>query len=242
MILASVKKALEELEKESKKYSQEKFSMATDIGCHAKIFDYLNISGIYGLHGRAIANGIGMALGNPKLNVLAFAGDGAAYSEGISHLIHAFRFNANMTLLVHDNQSFSLTKGQPTPTSQQGYISKAKPTGVKHKPLNPIKLALASNATFIARCNAKDIEHTKEILKQAIKHKGFSYIEIIQDCLIFNLQANEKQKIMYKISPCHNKQRAEKLASEYDYNTKTGKIPLGIIYQTQEPTLDEKVE
>lgn len=216
------------------------FCMTTDIGCHAKIFDYLNLSGIYCLHGRAIPTAIGITLANPNLKVITFAGDGGVYSEGIAHFIHAFKYNPDMTLILHDNQSFSLTTGQPTPTSQQGYISKANPLGVKDKPFNPIKLALASNATFIARTNARDIPHMVETFSKAIAHNGFSFVEVIQDCLIFNLDANNKDKLMYKIKDNKDKQTAEKLADEFDYNSKSGKIPLGIIYQSNEPTLTDK--
>jgi len=224
----------------SKAQSALNYAITTDIGCHAKIFDYLNLSGIYCLHGRAIPTAIGITLGNPNLKVLTFAGDGAAYAEGIAHFIHAFKHNADMTLILHDNQSFSLTTGQPTPTSQQGYISKASPLGTQDKPLNPIKLALASNATFIARTNARDIPHMVETFTKAIAHNGFSFVEVIQDCLIFNLDANNKDELMYKIKDNTDKATAEKLADQFDYNSKSGKIPLGIIYQSKEPSLAEK--
>jgi 2-oxoglutarate/2-oxoacid ferredoxin oxidoreductase subunit beta len=235
MILEAVKQTITK-----SNLNQKEIAITTDIGCHAKIFDYLNLSGIYCLHGRAIPTAIGMKLGNPNLKVLTFAGDGAAYAEGISHFIHAFKYNADMTLILHDNQSFSLTTGQPTPTSQQGFISKAEPLGALDKPINPIKLALAANATFVARTNARDIPHMTKTFTAAIAHKGFSFIEVIQDCLIFNLEANNKDKQMYKIKPNKNKKIAEKLADEFDYNSKNGKIPLGIIYQSQELTLEEK--
>lgn len=239
MILEGVKQTISKLI-DSKKYKQEDFAMTTDIGCHAKIFDYLNISGIYCLHGRSIPTAIGLKLGNPNLNVITFAGDGAIYSEGIAHFIHAFKYNANMTLVLHDNQSFSLTTGQPTPTTQKGYTSKASPLGTFDKPLNPIKLALSSNATFIARTSAKDIPHFVETLTKAINHKGFSFVEVIQDCLIFNKEANNKESQMYKIQDNKDKKNAEKLADEYDYNSKQGKIPLGVIYQVEEKTMEEK--
>jgi 2-oxoglutarate ferredoxin oxidoreductase subunit beta len=171
---------------------------------------------------------------------MTFVGDGGLYAEGMEHFIHAFKYNADMTLVVHDNQSFSLTTGQPTPTSQQGYVSKALPMGVFDHPINPIKLALASGATFVARTNARDMKHTQEILRKAIEHKGFSYVEIIQDCLIFNLEANNKDKRMYKIKDNKDKKTAEKLADEYDYNSKTGKIPMGVLYKINLPTLEEK--
>lgn len=235
MILESAKKAFS-------KFNQKELAMVTGIGCHAKIYDYLNISGIYGLHGRVIPTMTGITLGNPNLKVIGFAGDGDTYSEGMAHFIHAGRYNANMTLIVHDNQAFSLTTGQPTPTSQQGYISKAKPQGEENKPFNPIKLALATGTTFIARCNARDINHTAEIIEKAIKHQGFAFIEIIQDCLIFNKEINNKDKLMYKIPDNQDKIKALSLASQWDYNSKTGKIPLGVIYQIKEPTLTEKFQ
>jgi len=238
IILESVKQAISKIISEGAK--QEDFAITTDIGCNSKIYDYLNLSGIYGLHGRALTTAFGITLGNPNLKVISFIGDGGNYSEGLVHFIHSGRYNSNMTLVVHDNQSFSLTTGQNTPTSQEGYKSKAYPLGEFNKPMNPIKIALASNISFIARCNAKDIKHTAEILEKAIKHKGFSYIEIIQDCLIFNKDANNKDKQMYKIKDNSDKKKAEKLAEEWDYNNKKGKIPLGIIYKEERKTLEDE--
>lgn len=229
MILESVKQAIGELV-DNKKLKKEEICFVTDIGCNSKIYDYLNLSGIYGLHGRALATAGGVYLGNPKLKVLAFQGDGGAYSEGMEHFIHAFRHNFPITLIVHENQAFSLTTGQPTPTTQRGFASKANPEGEKFFPLNPIKLALAAGATFVARCNAKDIQHTKDILEKAIQFPGFSYVEIIQECLIFN-PSKEIYNLMYKVSDCHNLDRAFKFAEEWDYDRKEGKIPLGVIYE-----------
>ena len=123
MILDSFKQTIANFIDE-KKYKKENFAITTDIGCHGKIFDYLNLSGFYSLHGRAIPTGIGIKLGNPNLKVITFAGDGAAYSEGIEHLIHAFKYNPDTTLILHDNQSFSLTTGQPTPTDQRKFLGK----------------------------------------------------------------------------------------------------------------------
>jgi 2-oxoglutarate ferredoxin oxidoreductase subunit beta len=226
-ILESVKQAIANLI-DFEKYKKNDFVITSDIGCSSKIYDYLNLSGICGLHGRSVATGLGIKLGNPKLNVLSFIGDGGCYDEGISHFIHTLRYNEDMTIIVHDNQGFSLTTGQPTATTQQGYKSKASPQGEKYRPLNPIKLALASNATFIARCDARDIKHTTEILEKAIKHNGCSFVEIIQDCLIFN---TELKKDLYKIEDNKDKKRAQDLADEWDYNSKIGKIPIGVIYQ-----------
>lgn len=229
LILEAVKRAIESLIKQG--YKQEEFCTATDIGCNAKIFDYLNLSGVYGLHGRVVPLAEGIKRGNPKLNVLAFQGDGGAYSEGLEHFIQAFRYNQDITLIVHQNQAFSLTTGQATSTTQQGEKTKAEPLGNKFPPLNPIKLALASKATFVARCNAYDIEDTARIIEQAIKHKGFSYIEIMQKCLIFNTEMNDLDKLMYKIADCYNLERANKFAGEWDYNSHKGKIAIGVIFE-----------
>jgi 2-oxoglutarate ferredoxin oxidoreductase subunit beta len=238
MILEAVKRVIAKLISEGEK--QENFAMTTDIGCNSKIYDYVNISGIYGLHGRSLPTGLGLKLGNPNLKVLSFVGDGGIYDEGGGHLIHAGRYNADMVLIVHDNQSFSLTTGQPTATSQQGYKSKANPFGVSDRPLNPLRLALASNIGFIARCNARDIEHTAEVLEKALKYNGFAFVEVLQDCLIFNKDINNKDKSMYKIQDNKDIQKAYALAGEWDYNKKDGKIPIGVIYKEEKPSLTEK--
>ncbi|MCH7850584.1 MAG: 2-oxoacid:ferredoxin oxidoreductase subunit beta [Nanoarchaeota archaeon] len=239
MILEAVKRTLATYI-DSKKYKKEDFAITADIGCHGKIFDYLNLSGIYGLHGRAIPTAIGMKLGNPNLKVITFVGDGAIYSEGISHLIHAFKENPDMSLFVHDNQVFSLTTGQSTPTSQTGYVTKSEPLGEFDKPLNPIKIALASNATFIARVNARDTPHMVEIMTKAINHRGFSFVEIMQDCIIFNMDQNFKDKRMYKIPDNKDIKIAEKLASEFNYNSKEEKIPMGVLYHNDQPCLEDR--
>ncbi|MAG38001.1 2-oxoglutarate synthase, partial [Candidatus Pacearchaeota archaeon] len=118
-VLEAMKRTLTRLIEQG--HRQERFAMVTGIGCHAKIFDYLNISGIYGLHGRVLPTAFGIKMGNPKLTVLGFAGDGDTYAEGMGHFVHSFRYNSDMTFVVHNNHSFSLTTGQATPTSYQGY-------------------------------------------------------------------------------------------------------------------------
>lgn len=238
LIFESVKQTIAGLISEGAKH--EEFAMTTDIGCHAKIFDSLNLSGFYGLHGRALPTALGLCLGNPNLKVLSFMGDGALYSEGAGHFLNIGRFNPNMVLIVHDNQSFSLTTGQPTPTSQQGYKSKAEPAGEVDMPINPLKIALASGIGFVARTNARNMKHTTEVLKKAINYKGFAFVEIIQDCLIFNTEINKKDDLMYEIKDNSDSVKAMQLASEWDYNGKKGKIPIGVLYVKENPTMDEK--
>ncbi len=226
-LLASVKIAISSLIKKGIK--KKDFAMVTGIGCHGKIFDYLNISGVYGLHGRTIPTAHGITLGNPNLKVLVFAGDGDSYAEGMEHFIHAFRNNPNITLIVHDNRDFSLTGGQPSPTTQKGYKSKVTPKGEEKIPFNPIKIALACGGGFIARCNAKDIKHTAKIIEKAINYNGFSFIEVIQNCQIFNTELNDIDSKMYKVNNSNIK-KAYSLADEWDYNSKNKRIPIGIIY------------
>ena len=239
MILASAKQAISSLIK--KGYKHKNFAMVTGIGCHAKIFDYINLSGFYTLHGRTIPTMLGVHLGNPNLHVIGFAGDGDTYSEGLAHFISAGRYNANMTLIVHDNQSFSLTTGQATPTTQQGHHPKSEPLGTVNKPLNPIMLALDSGATFVARCDAREINHTAKIIEEAVKHEGFSFVEILQNCLIFNLDMNN-----LKVEKINNKnsdmKKAKKIADKWDYNDSHDKIPIGIFYKEKRPTLDDSWE
>ncbi|MFH1802293.1 MAG: thiamine pyrophosphate-dependent enzyme [archaeon] len=239
-ILEAAKIALTNLNKQG--YDQKSFAMATGIGCHGKLFDYLNISGFYGLHGRTIPTAIGLKLGNPNLNVIAFAGDGDTYSEGLQHFVSAGKHNSNVTLFVHDNQAFSLTTGQPTPTSEKGFKNKVDLGGVKQtNPINPLMLALSSGISFIARANARDPEQTAKIMEQAIKHKGFSYVEIIQDCIVFNIPIINRGKNMYYLDKTPTtKEEAMKVMQEYDYNISDSKIALGVFWQESRPTLEDQ--
>jgi 2-oxoglutarate/2-oxoacid ferredoxin oxidoreductase subunit beta len=239
VILESARRAFLSLMKQG--YKKDDFAIVAGIGCHAKIFDYLDLSGFCGLHGRTLPTAMGIKMGNPNLKVVAFAGDGDCYSEGMEHFIHVGRFNPNMTLIVHDNQSFSLTTGQGTPTSQDGYKSKVEPLGKFSFPLNPIKLALNSEFSFVARANARDLDHTAQIIEKAVKHPGFSYVEILQDCLIFNTDMDNKDELMYKLD---DKERtlkeAMEIADEWNYNEKKGKIALGVIFQEKRKTMEEQ--
>lgn len=239
-LLEAVKKALTRVIQSGVK--QEDIVMATGIGCHAKIFDYLKIGGIYSLHGRVLPTCLGMKLGNPNLTVLGFGGDGDTYAEGISHFVHACRYNADTTMIVHDNRTFALTTGQATPTSEQGFKAKSEPLGVFNLPLNPIKLALISGASFVARVYAKDMEHTAEIIEKAIKHKGFSFVEVLQPCIPFHEDIEFLEKHTCKMGDYDktDMKKAMEKADEWDYNTKQEKVPIGIFYQNRRKTLSEE--
>ena len=239
-ILAAFKKHItEQIEKGKKK---EDFAIVVGIGCHAKVFDYVNLNGLNGLHGRVLPACLGLKIAKPELNVFGFSGDGDAYAEGMEHLIHAARYNSNFTYIVHNNQVFALTVGQPTPVTEKGFKDKTTPQGVKLAPLNPIKIMLASGATFVARvfADAKQIDY---VLKEATKHKGFAFIEIIQPCLLFHPDAGFKDKIYSLEEKGHDKtdwNKAMARACEFDYN-KAEKIPIGIFYQTKKDVFEEVV-
>jgi 2-oxoglutarate ferredoxin oxidoreductase subunit beta len=236
MILAGVKNYLTKTIKNEE--DKKNYAIVAGIGCHAKIFDYLNLNGINGLHGRALPTALGLKIGNPNLNVIAFSGDGDCYAEGMEHLIHAARYNANIKYFVHNNQVFALTVGQPTPMTEIGFKDKTTPAGVKHPPINSIRLMLAAGATFVARVFA-DMKQVEDVLNEAFNHKGFAFIEVIQPCLIFHPDADYKKYTYFLKDIKHNDKdwnEAMKRAQEFDYNTlnEKTKIPLGIFYRNEE--------
>jgi len=243
MILAGVQRFLESQIKQGKKKSD--FAMVSGIGCHAKIFDYLDLQGVNSLHGRVLPVALGMKVANPKLNLLAFSGDGDAYAEGMEHLIHMARYNSNIKYMVHNNQVFALTIAEPSPVTEKGYKDKTNPIGVKLQPANPIKLMLGAGASFVARVFADPVQ-VQNVLEEAQKHKGFCFIEVIQPCVIFHNDAGYKDKTYNLQEKGHNKtnfEAAMEKAEEFDYNSikPNTKIPLGIFYQTKKDVFEELI-
>jgi len=241
-ILAGFKKFVEEEIAKGKK--KEDFAIVSGIGCHAKIFDYVDLNGLNSIHGRVLPTCLGMKVSRPNLEVFGFAGDGDAFSEGISHLIHSARYNSNLTYIVHNNQVFALTVGQPTPTTEKGFVDKTTPQGVKNPPLNPIKLMLATGCGFVARVFA-DVKQIEWILKEAKKHQGFRFIEVIQPCSIFHPDKGYKEYTQLLENLKHDASSFEKAmqrAEEWDYNgiKKGDKINLGIFYQKKMPVFEEE--
>ncbi len=247
MVLESAKRAIEE-KIENKKLNREEISIATGIGCHGKMFDYLNVGGVYTLHGRVLPTCLGLKIGNPNQKVIGFGGDGDTYSEGMSHFIHAARYNPDITMVVHNNQVFALTTGQATPVSEEGFKSKAQPEGTPHQPLNPLKLAIELEASFVARVHPKEMNHMKEVLKKAMEHDGYALIDTAFPCLIYNNKQEFLERNMYKLEENghdpKNREKALEKAREWDYNTNSGKknkdIPIGVLYKNKKKTLTEK--
>lgn len=222
-ILAAFKKAIESFDKKN-------IVIVSDVGCSSKIVDYLNISSFDSLHGRAMSTAAGVKLGNPNLKVIAFIGDGGALNEGISHLIHLAKRNSDITVLMHNNRLFALTTGQQTAVSPKGLKTKSAPGSVIEEPLNPLELMFDSKASFIARGYSSRIDHLSLLIKKAIEHEGFSFIEILQPCVSFYDNTKFYNEKVYEIE---EKQRdikgARDLIEEWNYNGE-GKIPLGVFY------------
>lgn len=216
------------------------FVTVSGIGCHAKIYDYMGTSGFYGLHGRAIPVANGITLGNPGLKVMAFAGDGDAYAEGVSHWLHACRMNPDYALFVHNNKVFALTTGQFTPTSEVGFPGKSTPHGNPVPPLNPVAVALDAGATFVAREYALDTKNLLSTMKEAIRHRGFAFVDVLQPCRAFHDFSDYVSDRMYRVEGPLEKEQALETAREWDYSaSEDARIPVGILHQEQKPTLDE---
>ncbi|MBT8171518.1 2-oxoacid:ferredoxin oxidoreductase subunit beta [Candidatus Bathyarchaeota archaeon] len=231
------KKALIELRLE-----REESVIVSGIGCHGKIVNYVNINGFHGLHGRVLPIAQGIKLSNPNLNVVGFAGDADQYNEGWGHFVHAIRTNVDMTLIVHNNMVLGLTTGQATSTSQRGFKSKSTPLGVIPPMLNPILHALVSNGSFIARGFSGDMLHLKDLIIKAIKHKGFSFIDVFQPCVTFNyLNTYDwfKQRI-YKLEESGHdvSDRKEAIDKAMEWGKR---IPIGIFYEEERSTYLENL-
>jgi len=156
------------------------------IGCSSRFPYYMNTYGMHSIHGRAPAIASGVAISRPDLDVWVITGDGDALSIGGNHLIHALRRNVNLNIVMFNNRIYGLTKGQYSPTSEQGKITKSSPAGSLDYPFNPLSVALGAEGSFVARTRATDRKHMLEVLRAAHAHRGASFVEIYQNCAVFN--------------------------------------------------------
>lgn len=198
----------------------------------------LKCYGFESLHGREIPVAMGAKLANKSLNVIAVAGDGDCYGEGLNHLINAARSNIDIALIVHNNMVYGLTTGQTSPTSEKGFKSKTTPLGVFDVPINPIALAISAGATFVARAYAGDVTHLKTMIAEAIRHKGFAIVDILQPCVTFNKINTYEfyQKRVYKLGAEHdesNKIKALEKAFEWGE-----RIPIGVFFREERGTYE----
>jgi len=233
-ILNALKKALAELEIEPKD-----LVLVSGIGQAAKTPQYLNCNYFNGLHGRSLPAAIAIKAANSQLIVIAESGDGCMYGEGGNHFIHAVRRNPDITCLVHDNMIYGLTKGQASPTSRTGFKTPVQVHGVLLEPFNPLAVALALNASLVARAFVQDLEETVEILKKAIEHKGFSLVDIFQPCVTFN-DLNTYQWFKENTYYLEEDYDPSDRAAAFSRALETEKLPLGIFYRDSGRTAYEE--
>lgn len=236
-ILFAVKKAIMELNLNPKN-----IVCISGIGCGSKLPHYLKVYGFEGLHGRVLPLATGIKLANPNLNVIAFAGDGDAYSIGSAHFLHALRRNLNLCYIIHNNGIYALTKSQYSPTTEKGYVGPTTPHGSIEIPFNPLAVAIAGGATFVARASAGDIPKLTEILKQGIQHKGLAIIDILQPCVTWRKEKafDFLKERVYSVDQFRSKTDAIKFLLEEDIYGK--KIATGIFYVEQRPSYEDELK
>jgi 2-oxoglutarate ferredoxin oxidoreductase subunit beta len=219
--------------------------MVSGIGCGSKMPQYLKVNGMHTLHGRDMAFASGARLANHDLTVLTVSGDGNTYGIGLSHFLNAARRNIHITQIVQNNQIYGLTKGQYSPTSDPGTISKTSPApaGSLEIAVEPLALALIAGATFVARGFAKDPRYLADLIVKGIRHRGYALIDILQPCVSFN-KVNTYEwysERVYKVEeqagydPA-DRSKALDLAQEWG-----ARIPIGVLYQVEKPTYEARV-
>jgi 2-oxoglutarate ferredoxin oxidoreductase subunit beta len=216
--------------------------LVSGIGQAGKLPHYTRGNVFNSLHGRPLPVAIGAKIANPELIVIAFSGDGDAYGEGGNHFLHAARRNHEITYIVHNNQVYGLTKGQASPTSDTGFITASTPFGAAN-PVNPIVLALAIGATFVARGFAGDVDHLSEIIKKGIKHKGFALIDVLQPCVSFNKKNTYQwyQQRVYKLDETPGYDLSDRYAAQKRSQEWGDHIPIGVFYQSVTPTYEGQI-
>ncbi|NLM35029.1 MAG: 2-oxoacid:ferredoxin oxidoreductase subunit beta [Clostridiales bacterium] len=236
-ILDAIKKAAAELE-----IKPEDLVIVSGIGQAAKTPHYIRANGFNGLHGRALPPAQGIKMVNKNLKVIVASGDGDAYGEGGNHFIHAIRRNMDITQIVHDNQIYGLTKGQGSPTTAFGQKTSMQFEGVMQQPLNPLALAIAAGATFVARTFTGEREQLKNLLKEAINHKGYALIDILQPCVTFN-KVNTFKWYKERVYSLDNNYDPSNKAKAFEKALEFGDegIPTGIIYKEEGKPIFEEI-
>ncbi len=219
----------------------EKVVLVAGIGCHGKIVDYMNVNSFYSIHGRTLPVATAIKLANPDLKVICFSGDGDSLAEGLDHLIFAAKRNMDITLILHDNRVYGLTTGQYTPTSPKGFKGKSTPLGTEELPMNPPELMLVSGATYIARGYTHGIDFLQKLFKEAILHKGFSFVDVLQVCVTYNNLYESYNKRVYEVTgnDTSSFDEAMKIIRSWNYDGGEIPIPLGKFYQADAPRFDQ---
>lgn len=223
-------------------YSKDETVIVYGIGCSGNMTNFMDVYGFHGLHGRPIPVATGIKLANHKLPVIVIAGDGDTFGEGTNHFLHACRSNADITVIVHDNQIYGLTTGQTSPTSEQGTVSKTTPLGSAERPLHPLALALTAGATHVSRGFSGDIPFLTTLFQRAIQHKGFSFIDVFQPCVTFNkvntyAYFRERVVKLQESGAAAPNNRVKALEQVFD----TEHLPIGVFYEEDIPAYHEQL-
>ncbi len=231
--LSAVKNALASLEIEP-----HRVLISSGIGCASNFPGFIRTYGHHGLHGRPLPVAVGAKLANPSLTVLAIAGDGDEYGIGFNHVVHTARRNHDVKLLVLNNEVYGLTTGQLSPTSVFGQRTKTTPYGSSIYPLNPLSTLLGVGATFVARGFSGQVKQLSELIQAAIKHRGFSIVDILSPCVTWNDIYDNVRFRMYSLDTVNHDRTS--LHAALDRSKETEKIPLGIFFQNEDsPSFDE---
>ncbi|OFW61842.1 MAG: 2-oxoacid ferredoxin oxidoreductase [Candidatus Solincola sediminis] len=215
--------------------------VVSGIGQAAKLPHYIKCNTFNGLHGRALPVATGIRIANNRIPVICETGDGDCYGEGGNHLMHAIRRNVNVNVFVHDNQIYGLTKGQASPTSMAGMVTKVQPNGVIAEMFNPIAMAIALDCSFVARSSCTDAEHLKSMFVQAINHPGFALVDILQPCITFN-KLNTWQWYQERVYRIEEDYDPEDKVRAFERSLEWGeRIPIGIIYGNKRPILEDTI-
>jgi 2-oxoglutarate ferredoxin oxidoreductase subunit beta len=226
-VLSSVTKALAKLD-----LPPEEVVVVSGIGCSSRIPAYTNCYGFHGVHGRALAAATGLKVARPELTVLVTGGDGDGYSIGGNHFLHACRRNVDLTYIVMDNHVYGMTKGQPSPTTEPDWDSKLSPGGTGLRVFHPLVVALAAGANFVARAFSGDPNGTADIIAQAVRHPGFSFVEILSPCVTFRPEqrAWKEQARPAPVAPTDDAARAaRRLMTDDGFN-------IGVLFHGNRPT------
>ena len=213
--------------------------LVSGIGQAGKLPHYTRCHVLNELHGRALPAAIGAKIANHELTVIAVGGDGDGYGEGGNHWIAAMHRNIDITYIVHNNQVYGLTKGQASPTSDFGFVTKTTPEGA-WAPLNPIAIAIASDASFVGRSFAGDTEHLSRLIRLGIEHKGFALLDVLQPCVSFNHKNTYSwyRERVYKLEEEHDYDPGDRAAAFAKSLEWGDRIPIGLIYRKDRPTYE----
>ena len=220
--------------------------IVSGIGCSSSMPHDFKAYGIHGLHGRALPLAEGVRLANTELHVIVAGGDGDGYGIGLNHLIHAIRRNLNITYVVMNNEIYGLTTGQASPTSGMGHVTKSTPLGVIERPVNPLSLALAAGATYVARGFSGDPVHLTNLIKNGILHKGFALVDVQSPCVTFNKVNTYEwtRKRVYKLEESGHdpKDFMKAMEKAVEFQVNPDKFPIGLFYEADVPTYEDQEE